>query len=584
MYKYVDTLDDLLDLRAWFGRQRYVAMDTETTGLNVHAPDFKIRLIQFGSTHEAYVMDGERWPGFVKDILRDYEGRIIGHNLGGYDSAALRAMGIMLPWAKVDDTLVAMRLAEPHRLAGLKDVSRRLISANAADSQHALDDAMKKNKWTWATVPHDFPAYRYYAAMDTVINARLYEHEVCQRGMASPVYEMEMDVRAICSEMEWAGMRVDVPFSQKTAERLRREASDLAAWVNDQCGFSIGSNPQLARWLLERGVKLSVKTGGGAPSVSKDALEMARYSATGEAADVMDAVLRSRKITKMASSYFDNFVEMSTDGLLHPQIQTLQAKTGRMSITKPAMQTLPRVSDGDPDARLVRQAIIPRLPDHLIISSDFSQIELRIIASLSEDPGLVEAFREADETNGDIFVSAMRLVYNDPSLTKEDGRRSLIKNTFYGSAYGAGVAKMAQTARVPVEDMKQVADAVFGRFSGMKRYMKVCEKESINNDNWVTTPFGRKIWVDPDISYKALNAKVQSFAGDIFKHTMVNLAKAGLVDYMMCPVHDEVVFSVPESEIEEVSHTIAEVMPYNDLLVPVPAVPSPGVTDWSLAK
>lgn len=892
MYRYVSTLDDMLDLREWFGCQPYVAMDTETSGLNVHSRDFRVRLVQFGNKTDAWVMDGEDWRGFVKDILREYQGRIIGHNLGGYDSAALRAVGIMLPWEKVDDTLIAMRLAEPHRNAGLKDVTGRLISSRAADSQQQLHSAMKKHKWGWDTVPHDLPEYRLYAGMDVILNSRLYEHEICQRGLNSPVYEMEMDVRAICSEMEWGGMRVNVPFAKRTADKLRQEASDLSLGIQSAHGFSVSSNAQLSRWLLERGVKLSVMTGGGAPSVSKDALEIARYSATGEAADVMDAVLRSRKITKMAGSYFDNFVNMSTDGLLHPQIQTLQARTGRMclpddhmlltkrgvlniddvkvgdktldesgdwveveaihrypqqrvdvwqsktallectsehrwvaysergvrylepigprrtlqlaphaifdpaqtepvykkgsaaafigwlvsdghcadrvgglrayvyqtekkfyrqmlhavpdeavmydritngddhheirikarwlrpalanlglstdprndpelprwvaaidlhdchsflqavwladgstahpqnqkitcdsealreaiqiaayrcgrlsyitndgqgewstkdrigvkmkravvstrslrhterfgdvwcvtttsgtmtawkdgpyltgnSITNPAMQTLPRVSDDDPDARLVRQAIIPREDDHLIVSSDFSQIELRIIASLSEDQGLIEAFRDADESGGDLFVSTMRIVYGDSTLEKSDPRRSPIKNFMYASSYGAGTAKMAQTARVSVEEMRAVADAVHGRFTGIKRYMKTCERESIENDNWVTTPFGRRIWVDPDISYKALNAKVQSFAGDIFKHTMVNLAKAGLTEYMMCPVHDEVVFSIPGEELEEVRRIIADVMPYNDLAVPVPADPSPGVNDWSQAK
>jgi DNA polymerase-1 len=114
--------------------------------------------------------------------------------------------------------------------------------------------------------------------------------------------------------------------------------------------------------------------------------------------------------------------------------------------------------------------------------------------------------------------------------------------------------------------------------------MKVCERESLSNDNWITTPFGRRIWVDPDFAYKALNAKVQGYAGDIFKQTMVHLAQAGLTEFMVCPVHDEVVFSVPESELEEVTHTIAEVMPYKDLIVPVPADPSPGVKTWAEAK
>lgn len=841
MYRYVDSLDDLLDLREWFGRQPYVALDTETSGLDVHAPNFHVRLIQFGNKDDAWVMDCENWLGFVKDILNTYKGRIVGHNIGGYDSAALRAVGIYLPWEKVDDTLIAMRLAQPHRNAALKDVTARLISPKAAASQDQLHKAMKKHGWGWDTVPHDLPEYRFYAAMDVILNSRLYEHEVCQRGLQSPVYEMEMDVRAICSDMEWGGMRVNIPFAQETAERLRREASDLAEQIHSAYGFSISSGPQLARWLLERGVKLSVLTGGGAPSVSKDALEAARYSATGEAADVMDAVLRSRKIVKLASTYFDSFVEKSTDGLLHPQIQTVQARTMRMSITNPAMQTLPRTSE-DPDSRLVRQAIIPRKENHYLISSDFSQIELRIIASLSEDPNLMEAFRNADETGEDLFVTSMRLVYGDPTLEKSDPRRSLVKNTMYAAcptpdqlvlcddliwrpagdlgvgqglyafdenlndhqhprararkwrrseiqytditerdcvrvvlesgkeltcaddhmwlvqhathsnsvgwkmskdlrptfdalpkycetwerdlsydagwlsgildgeghfmnygsnfhwgitqkpgpvsdkiesilakqygidvyrtfvdktgvnrytsrstriynaleflgklqpvrlvpkadpsgrtmwrlpedrggkdrvvavepigrqptvtlqtsthtymcegygahnSYGAGVAKMAATAKVSVEEMRAVTDAVFGRFSGIKRYMKVCEKEALSNDNWITTPFGRRIWVDPDHSYKALNAKVQGFAGDIFKQTMVNLANAGLVDYMVCPIHDEVLFSVPEEDLDEVSHTIAEVMPYNDLAVAVPADPSPGVKDWSQAK
>lgn len=841
MYRYVSTLDDAFDLREWFHRQPYVALDTETSGLDVHAHDFHVRLIQFGNTHEAWVMDCEPWLGFIRELLSEYKGRIIGHNIGGYDSAALRAVGILLPWDKVDDTLIAMRLAEPHRAAALKTVTARLISSQAADSQDLLHKAMKKHKWGWDTVPHDLPEYRFYAAMDVILNSRLYEHEICKRGMASPVYEMEMDVRAICSDMEWGGMRVNVPFAQETANRLRREASELAEQVQSAHGFSVSSGPQLARWLLERGVALSVMTGGGAPSVSKDALEQARWSATGEAADVIDAVLRARKITKLASTYFDSFVQKSTDGLLHPQIQTVQARTMRMSITNPAMQTLPRTTE-DPDSRLVRQAIIPREENHYLISSDFSQIELRIIASLSEDPGLIEAFREADETGGDIFESSMRLVYSNPNLDRSDPRRSLIKNTLYAAcptpdqrvlcddliwrpagdltvgqglyafdehlndhphprararkwrrsevehtditerdcvrvilesgheltcaedhmwlaqhathsnsvgwkmardlrpgidalpkycetwesdrsyeagwlsgildgeghfrtdysnfqwgisqkpgpvsdriekvlvenfgvdfyrqhhdasgvnrysashtriynvleflgrlqpvrlvpkadpsgktmwrlpedqggkdrvvavesigmqptvtlqtsthtymcegygahnSYGAGTAKMAQTAGVSVEEMRAVSDAVFGRFSGIKRYMKVCEKEAISNDNWITTPFGRRIWVDPDFAYKALNAKVQGYAGDIFKQTMVNLAHAGLTDYMVCPIHDEVLFSVPEAELEDVRHAIAEVMPYNDLLVPVPAEPSPGVKTWSEAK
>lgn len=583
MYRYIDDIDGLLDLREWFYRQPYVALDTETTGVNTYASDFHVRLLQLGNANEAWVMDGERWVGFIDELIQNYEGRIVMHN-SSFDEAAMRTAGVSIPWKKVDDTMIAMRLSQPHRQAALKSVTSRLISSTAADSQSTLNDTMRKNKWGWDTIPHDLPEYRFYAAMDVILTSRLYEHELCKRGLKSPVYEMEMDVRAIASRMEQGGMRVDIPFAVEQAQSLREEADTLSHQIQERHGFNISSGPQLAKWLIERGVKLSVLTNAGAASTSKAALEAARYSATGEAADVMDAVLRSRKIVKLASSYYDNFVGMSTDGLLHPQIQTVQARTMRMSITNPAMQTLPRPDEDDLDATRVRRAIIPREEDHVLVSSDFSQIELRIIASLSGDEGLIEAFREADATGGDLFVSTMRIVYDDPTLEKSDPRRGPIKNFMYAASYGAGVAKMAATAGVSVEEMREVSDAVHGRFSGIKRYMKECERESRENDNWITTPFGRRIWVDPEFSYKALNAKVQGFAGDIFKQTMVNLAQAGLEDYMVCPIHDEVLFSIPESEVEDVRHVIAETMPYNDLVVPVPAEPSPGVKDWSKAK
>lgn len=577
MLRIVQSIDDALELRDWFHRQEVVALDTETTGFDIYSPGFRIRLIQFGNQTEAWVVPFERWTGFVNELITRFTGTFLVHN-AAYDIAALRAVGVILPWHKVVDTMIAMRLIEPHRAAGLKDAATRHVSKAASASQVDLHKAMRANKWGWHDIPIDFPLYTYYAAMDVILTARLYESRACQEGLREPLYRLEMDVREVCSSMERLGMRVDVEFCFEKRSELVREAEAIKKEVEENYGFSLTSNGALAKWLLGAGVPLTKTTDGGAPSVSKDALEEALPYTGGTPADIIRMALRVRKIQKLASAYYENFINLSTDGLLHPSIETIAARTGRMSIRNPALQTLPKASD--PDAKEVRRAVIPRNEGEVLIGCDYNQIELRCIASFSGDPDLQRAFLTADEVGSDFFTEACKVVYDDPTITKGDPRRDGVKTLFYASGYGAGVAKMAATAGVTVPEMKAISDKVFGRYPGVKRLMKACERSAAENDNWIITPSGRRIWIDPEMGYKAMNGLIQGHAADVFKKALVHMAHAGLDELMVVPVHDEIVLSVPWDAVEDVQQIVRECMTDRDHVVPLLAEPSPGALTW----
>lgn len=498
-----------------------------------------------------------------------------------YDMKAFEQEGITIPWHQVDDTMIALRLVEPAKPAALKVAAARYISTSAADSQKDLHSGMKKHGWDWATVPVDFYPYIFYAAMDVILTSRLYMHPKVQEGMNSPVYQMEMDYRALCCRMERNGMRVDVPFCEEAMFTLTDEIDTRKESILDKFDVHVTSNASLAKWLMERGAPLTKTTAGGAPSVDRESLSSLRSSLTdgSDLAVVVDSALRVRDLTKLKSSYFSNFLELNVDGLLHPSIETIAARTGRSSIRNPALQTLPR---GDnPDAKMVRRAVIPRNPGELLLTSDYSQVELRLIAMYSKDPDLQSAFLVADAEGGDFFTESTRAVYEEPDMPKNDPRRTTVKTLFYSSAYGAGVDKMAATAKVPVHEMKEVSDRVFSKYPGIKRFMKECENTARENGDWIFTPSGRKVWVDPEKPYVALNCFIQGHAGDILKQSAIDMAKAGLDEFMVVPIHDEVLFSIPEDQVEDAKPIIRDCMSRPDEVVPLLAEPSDGAARWS---
>lgn len=587
MLKYVETFDDIIELVRWFesNQHRKISLDIESTSADTYNPNFKVRTIQFGNPTEAWVLPFEPWRGVVQHLIDAHPCNFLIHH-SAFEHPSLEISGIHIPWTKIDDTMLSMRIAEPHRPSGLKDAASRHVSRAAANAQRDLAEAKRKNKWGWDTIPIDFPAYVHYAAMDVILTSRLAETAICKTGFASPIYGLEMDYRALCCILEKNGIRFDIGLCQEAKDTFLSEITEITAYTKDKYNISLTSNGQLGHWLVENKAPMTKATAGGGVSVDEDSLSSARESLSpgqDEVAEVLDLTLRRRKLSRLSGTYLSNILDGHTEGVIRPTINTLQARTGRSSITGILpFQTLPR---GDSEeSKVIRRSVIPRNEGELLISCDMDQVELRMIANLSKDPGLIEAFHAADGTGIDIFTSTSRIVFDEPNFNKSDSRRTGIKTLFYTSAYGAGISKMAATANMPVEEMRAIADKVFSKFPGIKLLMKKCELTARENDWWITTPWGRKLPVNPDKPYVAMNSLIQGFCGEMLKKSMVDMGQAGLAEYICLPIHDEVLLSVPIDEVEDARPVIRECMNYRDMVVPLLAEPSKGCLNWALAK
>jgi DNA polymerase-1 len=272
-----------------------------------------------------------------------------------------------------------------------------------------------------------------------------------------------------------------------------------------------------------------------------------------------ETALKQRKADKLASTYFSNFINDNVDGFVHPSVKTMGARTGRMTIQNPALQTLPKGDD------TVRRAFIPKDDDHVIITSDLDQVEFRMFASMSQDPNLVNLFNLADATGSDPFTEIGREIYNDPTMQKSDKRRGLIKGVVYGRLYGAGISKQALTAGVPEEQMRAVSNAFDERFPGMQLFQKKVEDIGMRRlksegQGYVHTWTGRRLPCDEDRVYTLVNYLIQGGAAEVFKSNLVKLDQADLTEFLIVPVHDEIVLNAPRESAAEIQQIVREAM------------------------
>jgi DNA polymerase-1 len=316
---------------------------------------------------------------------------------------------------------------------------------------------------------------------------------------------------------------------------------------------------QLVRLFEGLGAEITEFTPTGNKAVTKDQLKLLTITGNDEVKNLAEITLKQRKADKLANTYFLNFINDNVNGFVHPSVKTLGARTSRMSIQNPALQTLPKGDD------TVRTAFIPKDEDHVIITSDLDQVEFRMFASLSNDPNLISLFNRADATGSDPFTEIGREVYNDPSMQRSDKRRNLIKGTVYGRLYGAGVAKQALTAGVAEGQMRTVSDSLDTRFPGMALFQKQIEDAGMRRlraegQGYVYTWTGRRLPCDEDRVYSLLNYLIQGGAAEVFKSNLVKLDQADLTEYLIVPVHDEIVLNAPRKDAQEIMKVVQECM------------------------
>lgn len=583
--RFVQSIDDLFDLKRWLGERRDVmGLDTETTGLSPYEPGAGLRLIQIGDHRTGWAIPWVGWGGAAIECMNAWKGKFTLHN-AAFDAKWLSEhAGWEMPWDRTDDTMIMAQIERPGDRNDLKYLSTQFVDPFADAGEKSLKAAMKAHGWTWATIPVDFEAYHQYSSLDPILASHLWTH--FRTDLKFPeAYDLEMSVRRICTDMEARGMRVDLEYSQKRFDELQLSVANAKKWAADTWGISIGSNPQLAQFFKdELGATFDKfsKTSGN-PSVDKEQLGLFAASEDESISGVASFILKVRNADKMSTAYFKNFIEMNVDGVVHPSIRTMGARTGRMSVTQPALQTIPK-----DDAMGVRKAFIPRNPGEVLISCDYSQVEMRLLAHFSGDAALQAAFKEADLTGGDFFVSIGRQVYNDPTFSKKDPRRGLMKGVMYGAAYGSGIQTMADTAGVLYEDMKKVSDDIFDVYPGIKRFMKETEslggmREASEGVGYIVTGTGRHIPADKGKMYTLTNYTLQGTAAELMKKAIVRLDAAGYGEFMMMAIHDEMIFSMPAEMVAEALPEIEELMSYcnGEFDVDLPAEPEViGQNSW----
>ena len=561
----------------WLSERRphsAIAIDTETGELpgrptkDALSPwHGRLRLVQVGDAEQGWSIPWEEWAGVFYEAMEKFDGPIVCHNI----AFEARWFDIQskwsIPWHRSHDTMIMAQVIDPLGSGALKKLTQQYVDRRAAGLQSHLDASLHENGWTWGSVPTNFEPYWAYGALDTVLTMRLFDQfwEKCGPGkMYSIPYEIEMAARKVVTRMEINGARVDLEYSQMKFDELNDYGVSVRDWAKSTYGgLSITSNQQLVRQFESMGAEITEITPSGQKSASADQLKMLLRDGTPEIQQLADVVLKQRKADKLANTYFANFLNNNIDGFVHPSVKTLGARTGRMSITDPALQTLP---SGD---ATVRRAFIPKDENHVIISSDLDQVEFRLTANLSEDQKLIALFHEADATGGDVFTSIMRQVYQDDTLQKSDSRRKLIKGVVYGKLYGAGVSKMALTAGVPDHQMKEVVDAFDLSYPGVKMMQMAIEDVGMRRlreegEGYVKTRTGRRLPCDSDRVYSLTNYLIQASAAEIFKQNLIKLDAADLTEYMIVPVHDEIVLQAPRDEVQDVMEVVRQCMTTSD--------------------
>jgi DNA polymerase-1 len=579
---------DLKTLEDWVARasaQGWIAVDTETDALDsvggglvgvslalapgeacyiplAHVdPDSKGDGDMFGADPPRQIKMSEAIKA-LKPMLEDASVLKIGQNIK-YDLSVFKRHGIRV--APIDDTmLISFVLNAGFHSHGMDELSERYLGHKPISFKEVTGTG--KSQKTFAQVPLDKATE--YAAEDADVTLRLWQHlkPKLRTAEVTTVYEtLERPLVPVLAAMEQAGVKVDRQMLSRLSADFAQRMAGLEAQAHEQAGreFNIGSPKQLGEILFdEMNLPGGKKTKTGAWQTDADVLE--------ELADQGHALPRTivdwRTLSKLRSTYTEALqaaIKPET-GRVHTSYMMAGAQTGRLSSTDPNLQNIPvRTEEG----RKIREAFIAE-DGNVLVSADYSQIELRILADMADIPALKQAFKDGL----DIHAMTASEMFGVPVEGMDPMVRRQAKAINFGIIYGISGFGLARQLGIPQSEAAAYIKEYFKRFPGIRQYMDET-KAFAHETGFVRTAFGRKIHL-PDMKAKgpsrafaerqAINAPLQGTAADIIKRAMIRmpeaLAKAGLKARMLLQVHDELVFECPEKEAETLIKVARETM------------------------
>jgi DNA polymerase-1 len=531
--------------------------------------------IDGGLLREAPVLDALR-------VLVAEGGRSIDTHGGKALMRSLLALGVDLQTLDID-TEVACYLLDPAESSYLlQDLLLRYVGL-AIEAGEARVEGTLDLDGSGEDLPSE--TARFAVAVARLVPA--VDDAMASQGSRDLYNRIERPLVRVLARMEHVGVAVDAEYLRALNDRLAKESIELEASIQELAGhpFKVNSTPQLRTVLFdELGLAPQKKTKTG---FSTDAASLEKLR--GQHA-IIDQLLRYREVEKLRSTYGEGLVnEVAADGRIHATFNQTVARTGRLSSDQPNLHNIPvRTEEG----RQFRRAFVPA-PGFELLVADYNQIELRVIAHLAEDPGLIGAFTSGQ----DIHTTTAARVFGDPVDQVTTEHRAKAKMVSYGLAYGMEAYGLAQRLSIPVPEAAEILDAYFLAFPNVKAYMERTVEEA-RQRGYTETLMGRRRPI-PELSSsnfrirqagerQAMNAGIQGLAADIFKVALVELERAlearGAVSRLILQVHDEVILEVPPEEHDDMAALVRTIMGNAcELRVPLEVNLSFG-DSWATAK
>ncbi len=568
-----------------------IAVDTETSGLDTFSPSYRLRTVQFGDAHTAWVLlveigrefwEAARWALRVLPSVTIHNAPFDLLVLDRHGDTPLELLG-----PKVIDTRVLAHLCDPRQPQeggiglSLKPLAAEYVDPSSPDTQGdltAIFNSMGLTKGNgFAKIDIWHPTYLLYAGLDVILGSRILpvlQRRLTKYGISPRLVDFEHRVMRLCATMERRGMLVDQDYVRGLVSRLEDEAGIHSARALKYGVTSVNATAQVSAALLGMGEKLTQRTPSGALKVDKSILldladldDQWQPRETRTPNPLADAVLRSKRAGKWRTSYGIALRDgLDVNGRSHPKINSLQARTARMSISGPPLQQLP---SGD---WTIRRALMAD-PGNRIISVDYSAVEMRVLAALADEVQMKRAIAEGR----DLHDFTAELIWG-PNFTKR--HRKMGKGVGFGKVYGGGATTLSRQTGAPLQEVQSAIAAYDRVYPGIKRYSRAIQREARAHGYVVWTPSGRRLPLDRDRVYAATNYAVQSTARDVLCQALLDLEDAGLAEYMLLPVHDELVAQAPELEAEEIAREIGKIMAMDFAGVPLDTDPDVGGTSW----
>jgi DNA polymerase-1 len=599
-YHTILTESDLDDLIDKLKQQTDFAVDTETNGLDPVTSDIVGISIAF-QPHEAYYIPvSHRYIGVpeqlplelvvskLKPLLSDSSIGKIGQNIK-YDLQIFKRYGTELSNISFDTMLASYILNPSARGHNLSDLAMEYLGHKMIP----IEDLIGKGKNQITMDEVDVERASEYACEDADITLQLksdLEPDLHKYELESVFREIELPLIPVLAEMEMAGIRVDTEYLKELSGKLSKQLDSLTEKIYELAGeeFNINSPKQLGEILFEKlGLPPGKRTKTG---YSTNEAELERLSAAGY--ELPSLILEFRSIAKLKSTYVDALPEQINPktGRVHTFFNQAVTETGRLSSSKPNLQNIPiRTEEG----REIRRAFVPGEECSLLLAADYSQIELRMLAHLSGDATLIEAFRN----NEDIHSRTASLIFGLPLDQIMPNMRRQAKTINFGIIYGMGAFRLARELEISHGDAQRFIDSYFKTYSGVKSYFDGVIKFAREN-GYVTTISGRRRRI-PEINSRnrntrefaertAINTPVQGSAADMIKLAMVKIAEffrsESLKSRLLLQVHDELVFEVHEAELDKIQRNVCSLME-GALPLDVPVKVDVGVgKNWLEAK